>query len=312
MRRTLVLAPVLLATTGCGTAGTTVGGYGIRLAVPAGWHARVYRGAVVASTARPTLAVPKLGADGVSATLLEEGRADTGPLSLYPHGAPRPFTPKDFSRLGGNGFGRRLFTVAGRYFDLEVQSGSPQPSPRRLAELNRVVRAVKIEPGNFYRGAAASARFRPARGWFVRSSRTIPAGPQDYSVTIAATISWQKLGDSPFAADVHAMQEYARSLARLRATHGIAIVILLMASNTSPPPALSRKVRLGTPRPYRIPEGPSFPGMGLYSGQAEVAHEYLIMFQVIYGTRHPTGAQQARARAELARLVLPRWPRWPS
>jgi hypothetical protein len=288
---------------------------GIALSLPSGWHARAGRGVIEAAT-RPlpplgpwvAASLSKaLGPDDVSVILYEDA-ATSPPPSIYRAGAPRPFTRGDFgpppsggSNPGDHRFARRNFRVAGRFFDLFVEAGSRQPTAAGLAKLNEVVRSLRVEPGDFYPGTAAPARFAAAPGWHVRTSPRVALAPETWSVAIAATV--------PYRDELDAFPPNA-TLARLPAD-GVIVVLDLLASNRDPPLARG-------PVPSALPE--EHMRCGAFEGvpgrfavcpvHAVRRGEYTIDGWVVYGRARPTAAQRAAARAELARLELPAWPRW--
>lgn len=291
-RRTLFLGALLLALAGCGGSGSVLRGYGVSLEVPPGWHARVSRGAWLLTSGQPriTVALYEDTADSDWSPPLEPG--------TYRVGSPRGFGERELENRNG---AVRNFALAGRYFDLFVETHARPPSSSRIGQLDALVRSLRVRRGDFYPGRVQPARFRPHEGWIVRDSGSLPLGTDDFTVTVAATLPWRDaLNDA----------EPSRSLARLRQTDGIAIEVVLDADNRFPPSLRSTKLRLGPIGPLVIPAGPTVPGLSSQAGSGTVGREYTVTVTVIYGRSWPTRSQRAHARAELARLVLPRWPHW--
>jgi hypothetical protein len=309
----------LLVLAGCGGSGHASSRYGISVKPPHGWHVRVARGALQAATVPlPAGRRPgepfgrRLRRDDLAVVLFEDtpDAQWSPPLdsAFYAHGRPRPFTRADFDgpELGGanpgdHGFARRNFTVAGRYFDLFVESGAPHPSAARLRELDRLERSLRIERGDFYPGIAQPPRFTPASGWRTSGSGARPVGTSQLAIGVASTVPWVNSFNS-------AAPE--QTLIELRRTQGIAIRVTLFADNRIRPASPGTRLRLGPVGPYRTGEGPSEPGVSARSGTWRVAREYQASVEIVYGEPYPSPAQQRRARAELARLILPSWPRW--
>jgi hypothetical protein len=100
-----------------------------------------------------------------------------------------------------------------------------------------------------------------------------------------------------------------RTLPRL-GRNGITIVVRLDADNRAPPPATSTTLHLSPSGPCIVGDGPPLPHASCSSATRVVGREYTAEVAVFYGRARSTTAQRARAQAELARLVLPRWVRW--
>jgi hypothetical protein len=313
--RALVVAAVLAGLVGVsGTRTTPVRGSGIALRPPAGWHVRISRGLVEASTAplppRGRWVATRLSRSihrgDVEFVLLEDRPLPGVPFtrSVYRPGPPRPFRSSEFrgpplggSNPGRHGFARRNFSVAGRFFDLFVESGHASPRASAVASLNAVVASLRFDRGSPYRGDVRAASFRPAAGWSVTSSGAAPLGPETVTTTVASTVPYRDgLRDFP----PH------RTLARLP-SDGIIVVLDLVASNRDPPIAAAGE-------PVRMRACGSFEGTPPTVAVCPLAglanRRYALDGWVVYGRRVPTAAMRARARAELARLVLPRWPVW--
>jgi hypothetical protein len=189
-------------------------------------------------------------------------------------------------------FPSRNFTVSGRYFDLFVQGSRAKAKP--------VVDSIRIQPGDFYPGGAPPARFRKARRWRISSIGTLPNGTGMLSVTIASTGRY---------VDSLADDAPRETLPRL-GPDGIVIRVRLDAENRDPPSAHGTTFRFSSPAPCIVGDGPPLPRASCSGASRVLAREYTASVVVFYGRAQPTAAQRARADAELARLVLPKWVRW--
>jgi len=304
--------------------GASIEGYGLVAAVPAGWQVRITRGALEASTAAlpplgPWLGTAlhrSLGPGDLGLVLFEDAPLPGVPFerSFYRAGAPPRFGAADFGPppLGGSNparhsFARRNFREAGRYFDLFAESGTARPGAEALQKLNGLVRSLRIRPGDFYPGVAASARFRSAPGWHSASSPDTPIGPETSSTSVAATVPYHEPVD---------VFPPVRTLARLPA-NGVIVYVTLVASNRDPPLVRNAARHSGRVR-LRIPVR----GCGSFEGvptaiavcrlHTLVPRQYTIDGWVLYGRPSPSAAQRIRAQAEVDRLILPRWPLWPT
>ncbi len=292
-------------------AGPAVHGYGIKASAPPGWHVRVLRGALEASTG-PLPRLPQdlfpttLRPDDVAVLLDEDGPSWAVPVerSIYRHGYPRAFSERDFAtriRTESHARSARHFAVAGRSFDLFVEAGSPHVTAGRLAELNALVRSLRIEPGDFYPGLAPPARFRPASGWYTKHAPTVRVGPETSSTTIASTV--------PYRDCLNCFPPH-ETVSRLP-PGGIVIFLSLDASNRRPPVVAGQPSAL---RLHRRSCGPfeGIPDVATCALHAQVFGRYAVDGWVVFGRAHPAASQIERAQAELDRLVLPAWPRWPA
>jgi hypothetical protein len=228
-------------------------------------------------------------------------------FASYRGGPPHPFAARDFGGppFGGDNpghhrFARRNFTVAGRYFDLFVESGG-RLTAQRVAHLNELIGSLRIGPGDFYPGGAAPARFRAAPGWHIRSTGTIPNGTSMMSVTVSSTV--------PYTDPLNARPP-VRTIRRLD-RDGIVITVTLTADNRAPPPTHgSKAVKLSPPQACTWGDGPSAPGIACAGETIVVGDEYTATVAVLYGRPNPPEAQRRRAARELRRLRLPDWIRW--
>jgi N-acetylneuraminic acid mutarotase len=293
-----------------------IAGFGITATLPSGWHGRVTRGTLMASTAtlppeRGWLSTElgrSLRPGDLGVLLFEAERGFGVPIepSVYLRGPARPFTAREFAHTSRQRFARRNFTVGGRFFDLFVEARDRAPGPRALGRLNALVRSLEIERGDHYPGTVEAARFPPAWGWSTRTRGAVPFRPVTVSVTVSATIAYR---------DPHNALPPRRTLEALP-PDGIAIRVTLVADNRQIPVA-SRDDRELARRPYRLADG----SCGAFKGfpesvracvlRALVPRQYRVEIWVLYGRASPTRPQRARAQAQLDRLVLPSWPRWP-
>jgi hypothetical protein len=179
--------------------------YGISVALPDGWHGRLTRATVEAATV-PLGAVAQevpLGADDVAVELFEFepdpesfGAAEHDPS--YSKGRPRPFSAEEFGppELGGenpakHGFARRNFSLAGRDFDLFVESGTAKPPAEAVATLNELVASLEVRAGDFYPGTIEPPGFAPATGWHVGSGGAGEVRATDHAEAWASTVPYR-------------------------------------------------------------------------------------------------------------------------
>jgi hypothetical protein len=312
----VVVAVLALLSPAAGTLSAASDPYGIHVVAPPGWQVRVTRGTVVASTTR----LPaegrwisrrlgrSIGDGDLDVVLYEDAPSDGQPFSTstYRRGPPRPFRERDFGRppLGGSNpgahrFARRNFTVAGRFFDLFVESGRRGVSPGHLRSLDRLVRSLRVRPGDFYPGIVRPATFAAAHGWNVMSSPPTPFAPETFVTAIASTV--------PYRDHLNEFPPH-RTLAALP-RDGVIVVVQLTASNRDPP--IGRTSDRGQ---IQVKGCGSFEGVP--SGVAVCPlsglrnRQYSISGWVVYGAPRPTRAMKQRAAEELTRLALPAWPRW--
>jgi hypothetical protein len=298
-----------------------VAAYGIFAVSPRGWHLRITRGALEAATMPLPRLGPSLGVNlskalhaGDVGVLLFEDSPDPRELpGVFRKGRPAVFTRHDFgppplggSNPGNHGYARRNFRLAGRFFDLFVESGNTKPNSESLAALNGLVRSLRLRRGDFYPGVVAPASFRTARGWSTIASGRVPVGPETSATSIASTV--------PYRDQLNAFPPH-RTLAHLPA-EGIVIFLTVTASNRDPPLVRDRSRSRSHPR-LRVHSG----SCGSFEGvpprfttcpiQLGVARQYVVSGWVLFGRPKPSLRQRARAQAELDRLALPRWPLWP-
>ncbi len=293
-----------------------ISGFGIAATLPSGWQGRVTRGTLMASTA---LLPPPRGwlstevgrnlRPGDLGVLLFEAEPAFGvPIEpgAYRRGRPPPFAGREFAGAGGQRFARRNFTVAGRFFDLFVEARNAVPSRRALERLNALLRSLEIERGDFYPGSVEAPRFPPARGWSTRTRGAVPFRPVTVSVTVSATIAYR---------DAYNALPPRRTLEALP-PDGIVLRVTLVADNRHVPVSAPRERGLAR-RPYRLAHATCAPYSGFPESQracvlrALVPRQYRVEIWVMYGRRNPTRTQRTRAQAQLDRLELPTWPRWP-
>jgi hypothetical protein len=121
-----------------------------------------------------------------------------------------------------------------------------------------------------------------------------------FSITVASTGRYVDPlnGDAP-----------RQTLPRLGPS-GIVITVRLDADNRAPPPPHSTALRVTPLGACTVGDGPPLPHAACSGASRVVAREYTASVGVFYGRAQPSAGQRARATAELARLVLPRWVRW--
>lgn len=325
-----LLLLALLAATACGASGSEPGAsqrslerYGIGITPPDGWNARMTRGTLEAATGPLGRAGQpvKLGAGEVYVRLFEfepdPALFGAGPQELasaYASGPPRPFAAGDFGppELGANpenaGFATRNFSLAGRYFDLFVESGAPTPSARTVDALNELVASLDVRAGDFYPGTKELLRFPPSDGWYVGSGGGGEVRATDYAAAWASTVPYRNgPNDLP----------PVRTLQELPADGILLWVGVSRDSRFSPTAELRRD-----PRPVDLPlrlnqtaGGPGFegqprPDIALYRLYGRVDQQYDVDLWVFFGRGEPSAEQRARAQTMLDRLEFPRWGTW--
>ena len=295
--------------------------YGIRVAVPAGWHARLTRGTLEAATV-PLAVRPgplRLGAADLAVRLFEfEPDPRYYPASAldqtYADGPPRPFDADEFgsTELGGDnpandGFARRNFRLAGRLFDLFVESGATTPPASAVAALNELVASLEVSSGDFYPGQLEPPRFGAAEGWHVGSGGGGAVRASDYAEVWAATVPYRnEPRDLP----------PVRTLETLSAD-GILIWVGLARDNRYQPTGELRRDEPRVTVPLRLGEmrgGVGWEGqvreISLYRLHGLVPKRYHVDAWVFFGDGEPTPEQRDRAQAMLDRLELPDWGQW--
>jgi hypothetical protein len=317
---TRIAAIVLLAfASSCGAGeqpvrdgGTTLERYGITVTAPPGWHARLTRATVEAETAAGDLLVRVFEYEPETDVLLEIQRT-------HPDGRPGSFTASEFGppELGGDnpnddsskgqGFARRNFSMAGRSFDLFVESAPAKPSENALAELNELVESLEVEAGDFYPGTIEPPRFAPASGWHTGSHGGGEIRATDHASAWASTAPYRNgPRDLPPAKTLEELPQ-----------DGILIWIGLARDNRFPPTGELRAKgpRVSTPLEVGQTQG----GFGwegqvreisLYRLWGWVEDWYSVDLWIFYGRREPTDEQREWAQGALDRLHLPDWGRW--
>lgn len=215
---------ILLSRLGTGTreigpSGSSVEGYGIRLALPEGWEGRVVGplgtdfGPILTAANRPfvgdgddfaTETRRQLGADDVGLVLIDytEVRARLGHApgdggEFLPVDLPISIRPEDFQPSfegvdPSHHFARRTFTANGRSFDLWVDFGS-RPAPEDvLADVNDVLATLRIDAPDSPSGYVTHSdrddglSIRIPATWAFHQDPSGPAEPR----TIFAVGSW--------------------------------------------------------------------------------------------------------------------------
>jgi hypothetical protein len=319
---------VVAVAAGCGavrheTSPGALSRYGLQVDLPAGWDGRIGRGAIHAanfplpneSSRWLQSASTRLGGNDVLVLLFERdhGPGDSPPEPPAPElEGPLRIEPSDFSPAyevvdDDHGHGRRLFSMSGRDFVLFVETGALSPAPDLLAETNRLLTSLRVEPGDFYRRTLEPARLPMRPGWDVGNSGARDARADgDWLTSWAATI--------PYADDWNVM--HGKTLERLP-RDGIVIWVGLERSNRFPP---QRGGQEGSPErepPFELDDFERQPGWegqvrGLpqYVLRGTVRGEYRVDIHVYFGRPEPTAAMLAEAQAMLDGLQLPEWGPW--
>jgi hypothetical protein len=298
----------------CGTAeGPTQRGdaalerYGVAVTPPAGWHARLTRATVEAETSTGALIVRLFEYEPATEMSLEIRRT-------HPPGQPSPFRAAEFGapELGGDnpkgqGFARRNFSLAGRYFDLFVESASAVPSEDALAGLNKLIASLDVRPGDFYPGTIEPPRFAPADGWHPGFDGGGEVRATDHAAAWASTVPYRNgPRDLP-----------PRDTLETLPADGILIWVGLARDNRFPPTVELRRRSpvLRVPLQVNAMQG----GIGwegqvrdisLYRLWGWIGEQYNIDLWVFYGRGEPTQEQRAAAQDALDRLQLPDWGSW--
>jgi hypothetical protein len=299
--------------------GATLERYGIAVTVPPGWNARLTRATVEATTAAviPASNEVSLGDADLLVRLFEyepEPEFLLEAQRTHRDGRPDPFVAAEFSQteLGGDnpkspGFARRNFSLAGRYFDLFVESGAEKPSADAVAGLNELVEALEVRPGDFYPGTIEPPRFAPATGWYTSSFGGGEVRAADFASAWAATVPYRNgPRDLP-----------PRDTLETLPPDGILIWVGLARDNRFPPTGELRARRPRVSVPLQLGEdqgGFGWEGqvseISLYRLWGWVGEQYNVDLWIFYGRREPTAEQRARAQEMLDRLDLPDWGSW--
>ena len=293
--------------------------YGIALTLPPGWHARLTRATVEAGTAPLTPARNEisLAEAGLVVRLFEyepEPEFMRETQRTHPDGSPRSFTAAEFrsTELGGDnpkgqGFARRNFSLAGRYFDLFVESAAARPSEGAVAGLNELVTSLDVRAGDFYPGTIEPPRFAPADGWYAGSYGGGEVRATDHASAWASTVPYRNgPRDLPPATTLEALPP-----------GGILIWVGLARDNRFPPTGELRSRRSAVSVPLQLGQAQGGPGwegqvrdISLYRLWGWVGEQYSVDLWIFYGRAEPTADQRARVQAALDRLDLPDWGSW--
>jgi hypothetical protein len=298
----------------CGTAEThTRGGdavlerYGIAVTPPAGWHARLTRATVEAQTSTGELVVRLFEYEPATEVGLEIRRT-------HPLGQPSPFRAAEFgtTELGGDnpkgqGFARRNFSLAGRYFDLFVESASAVPSEGDLVGLNKLIASLDVRSGDFYPGIIEPPRFASAEGWHASFHGGGEVRATDHAAVWASTVPYRNgPRDLP-----------PRDTLETLPPDGILIWIGLARDNRFPPTGELRRRDPVLRVPLQVSAtqgGAGWEGqvrdMSLYRLWGWIGEQYNVDVWVFYGRSEPSPEQRAAAQDALDRLQLPDWGSW--
>lgn len=305
--------------------------YGISVSLRAGWHGRLGRGALHAATfplppehlpCWVEMACRRLGEQDVRVILFENGLENRSPptdLGEFPEIAgPLRLDPTDFAPSDGNsedslatghGFARRTFQLSGRLFVLFVETGSLPPAAAALRDLNELLASLAVEPGDFYPGTVAPARFPERPGWHTGTS-----GPDERNGDGEFTTSWA--ATIPYADEWNALPPFA-TLERLP-RDGVVIWLGLIRSNRFPPfpngdsccPARTPPFRLEEFDRRESWEGQIRPDVPEHVLWGTLGDRQRIDLRVYLGRQHPTEAMLAEAQAMLDGVQLPDWGPW--
>lgn len=296
MRPAVVVLVAVLATA-CGSAEPADGParYGISLEVPGGVSANVSRGTI------------RIATNDLSVVLHEfEPRAWNPAEEAYFNDEwPVRVKPADFERRPGTGDigDARLVSVAGRFFSLGRADGDPAEVARQLEKLNEVLATIRVEPGDYFPGTVAPARFAPRSGWGVGEG-----GPADryahgeYVYAWAATITVR---------DQEANAHPPRRTLEALPPDGIVIQTVVARS-----PSLWAENALRAAPPYRLRDfvRRDCPGKACevpeYALVAAYGDRYRVDIRVYFGQPRPTEAMLGEAGSMLAGLEFPDWGPW--
>jgi hypothetical protein len=283
-----------------------LGRYGIAITLPTGWHARLTRATVEAETVEGDLLV-RLFEYEPEPNFLAEWK------QTHPEGLPAPFTAAEFgppepgTYNPRHGFARRNFSMAGRYFDLFVESAAAKPSAAAVAGLNELVGSLEVSAGDFYPGTIQPPRFAPADGWYSGSHGGGEVRATDHASAWASTVPYRNgPRDLP-----------PRDTLETLPLDGILIWVGLARDNRFPPTGELRPTRPRLSVPLQVAEtqgGFGWEGqvreISLYRLWGWVGGQYNVDLWIFYGRREPTPEQKARAQEALDRLDLPAWGSW--
>ena len=321
----ILAAALIVSASACGgvqaparEGSATLERYGIAVSPPAGWHVRLTRATVEAATiSLPSGREVSLGDADLLVRLFEyepEPEFLSETKRTHPDGRPKPFAAAEFGltelegdKPKGAGFARRNFALAGRYFDLFVESGAARPPEGALASLNELVTSLEIRAGDFYPGTIEPPRFQPTAGWHVGSFGRGEIRAADTATAWAATVPYHNgPRDLPPAATLETLPP-----------DGILIWVGLARDNRFPPTGELRRTDSRVSVPLQIGEAKG--GFGWEGQVGEIAlyrlcglagDQYHVDLWIFFGRREATPEQRERAQAMLDRLDLPDWGSW--
>jgi hypothetical protein len=302
--------------------------YGIAVTLPAGWDGWLGRGALhAASFPLPAdapgwtrKAAERFAPSDVLVTIFENEPRRSPPLELaeYPElDGPLRLDAGDFqpfdgitedSRASGHGYARRTFQLSGRFFVLFAEAGERVPPSAALAALNDLLASLGVDPGDFYPGTVAPARFPQRSGWFVGTG-----GPDEARAEGEFTTAWASTG--PYADEWNALPPF-KTLRRLP-RDGIIIWVGLSRSNRFPPRPEGDATFPTREPPFSLAD---FEARAAWEGQVRDLPEYLLLatvrgqynldLRVYFGRPEPSEEMRSQAQAMLDRLELPDWGPW--
>ena len=183
-------------------------------------------------------------------------------------------------------------------FSLFVTSGRGGATGR-LAELNRLVRSLRVRRGDFYPGVVAAR----ALSRVPRLAHGVDSGGAGRRREPGAVVGGDRaVGGRPVRPAAAQDAGAPRAARRGNRGHGLA-----------------RRPLTARPGPRRPPFRIALRQCGGFEGvpnrlvctfHGGRALEYDVDVWVAFGREHPSRADRARAQAELDRLTLPAWPRF--
>lgn len=302
-----------------GSDGPRLSRYGITLEVPRGWDATISHGAIrsanfpLASRVRggplqPGEIVLELfetdpGADSPPADISEYPELDAAPTL-----AADDFRPPEPGTMQVEGLARRTFSLSGRLFVLFAESGSRTPAAGELEALDRLLRSLRVEAGDFYPGSVEPPRFTARNGWDVGNSGPRPVrADADFLTAWAATVPYRDTWNS---------LPPQHTLTRLPAD-GVVVWVGLDRDNHFPPSASGSEGFPPVSPPFRLSQFERYAG---WEGQvddipeyrlwATVHGQYRVDVRVYFGRPDPTPQMTSEVDAMLAGLRLPDWGPW--
>jgi hypothetical protein len=301
--------------------GNTISGYGISIDLPSGWSGRIFkrdtRTAVALRAANspvylgasvfPGAAGAEMPADGV---LIELSDPEIPlPNSSFPTTTlPIDIRRSDFGRFKGvttPGYALRHVALNGRSVMVGVGFGSADPSDALLAEANRVLTSLHVEPdrsawgGEDAYGQVPRVSFAAPGDWFTAETSLLVPGDRPIPVAWA--------GNVPFVDDP-GVSEFPDSTVRKLPPNGVVIETVgpRPYSGSADFPRLSLPLKLSDGYFHGDGyEGQPAPNVSVYFIDARIGDEVLNA-SIWFGRNEPTPAMLAEANSALATLSIAR------